>query len=279
MQVNSYAKINLFLEILGKLPNNYHEVNTVFCSIDLCDSIKYVLTKKPDIKLWSNLEEMESSANLVYRVAEYLQRKYNPGLGIEIDLEKRIPLAAGLGGGSSNASVTLLVLNKLWDLRLSEETLHAIAAEFGSDLNFFLLGGTALGTGRGEQITPMEDLVIDNILLVNPGLRISAGEAYGLVDLTGISPKTFDPKDMATGFNRLEAGIRDKYPAIDRILNDLCDFGALQSLMSGSGSTCYGIFNDEARLSRCQKHMEQQGFWTAKTRTISKKEYSSVFEA
>ncbi|HPS40211.1 MAG TPA: 4-(cytidine 5'-diphospho)-2-C-methyl-D-erythritol kinase, partial [Candidatus Cloacimonadota bacterium] len=251
MQVSSYAKINLYLEVLGILPDNYHEVNTVFCSVDLCDSIKYVLTKKADIKLWSNMEEMESQSNLIYKVASFLQRTYRPDAGVEIFLEKNIPLAAGLGGGSSNAAVTLRTLNRLWELNLDMLTLDNIAAGFGSDINFFLRGGTALGSGRGEVITSLPDAGIGNILLVNPGLRISAGEAYGLVKEYGAGSEPGASCAPFCWFNRLEAGIRMKYPIIDRLIIDLEEFGAKPALMSGSGSTCIGVFHSVNKLEAC----------------------------
>ncbi|MFA6910209.1 MAG: 4-(cytidine 5'-diphospho)-2-C-methyl-D-erythritol kinase, partial [Candidatus Cloacimonadaceae bacterium] len=183
MLTASYAKINLFLEILGRLPGNYHQVNTVLSSIDLFDSIKYALTKSRAIILWSSIAELDGQSNLIYRIAKYLQDEYKVDCGVDIHLKKRIPIAAGLGGGSSNAANAIESLDRLWQLNLDPAAKERIAAMFGSDINFFLHGGTALGENRGEKISPMDDIKIDNILLVNPGIAISAGTAYGAVEL------------------------------------------------------------------------------------------------
>ena len=276
MQADSYAKINLYLEIMGVLPNNYHEVNTVFCSIDLCDSIKYALTKKPVIKLWSNVAELESQNNLIYKVVAEMQCRYKPDTGVEIYLEKRIPLAAGLGGGSSNAALTILALNDLWDLQLQNSELEALAAGFGSDVNFFLHGGTALGRGRGEQIEPLPDIDLKHLLLVNPGIRISAAEAYGMVRIAQETDRMpYDSIDALKGnINRLEPGIRDAYPVIDGIISDLYAQDALLAMLSGSGSTCFGVFEDAQALQTSQRKFESQGFWTHSSRTLTKEEFT-----
>ncbi|MCB5271946.1 MAG: 4-(cytidine 5'-diphospho)-2-C-methyl-D-erythritol kinase, partial [Candidatus Cloacimonetes bacterium] len=175
----SYAKINLFLEVLSELPDHYHEVNTALCGIDLFDEIKYSLTKNASIILWASVAELNGKNNLIYKVASYLQNEYKVASGVEICLSKRIPIAAGLGGGSSNAANAIIMLDRLWQLNLSQKERHEIAARFGSDINFFLEGGTALGENRGERISPWDDILLDNILLVNPGIEISAGTAYG----------------------------------------------------------------------------------------------------
>ena len=258
------------------MPNNYHEVNTVLCSIDLCDSIKYALTKKPDLKLWSNVAELESPNNLVIKVAQEMQSRYMPDSGIEIYLEKRIPLAAGLGGGSSNAAVTILALNQLWNLQLQPSELEGLAAAFGSDVNFFLHGGTALGRGRGEQIEPLPDIDLKHVLLINPGIRIAASEAYRLAVIPeepGQVP--YERFAALTGnINRLEPGIRRAYPVIDGILSDLKAHGALLAMLSGSGSTCFAVFASAQALQASQRGFESQGFWTYQSRTLTKEEYT-----
>jgi 4-diphosphocytidyl-2-C-methyl-D-erythritol kinase len=271
----SYAKINLFLEVLSHLPGNYHEVNTVLCGIDLFDRIKYSLTKSSSIIVWSSIAELNGNKNLIYRIASYIQSEYHVSAGVEIYLEKRIPVAAGLGGGSSNAANAILALDHLWRLNLSPSDRHDIAARFGSDINFFLEGGTALGENRGERISLLDDIMIDNILLVNPGIAISAGRAYGAVELpVPGEAKLFDPQDpVATMFNRLEPKIRKLYPIVDSILKTLDQSGASKSILSGSGSTCFGIFENEDSLTKCQSHFQKLGFFTQNTRTLSRREY------
>jgi len=279
MLIASYAKINLFLEVLGHLPNNYHEVNTVLCSIDLFDSVKYALTKSGTLKLWASKPELNGDDNLICRVGNYLKELYKIPYGLEIELNKRIPIAAGLGGGSSNAAATIIALDKLWQLGLSEEEKHSIAAQFGSDINFFLLGGTALGENRGERISSMSDILLKNILLVNPGIAISAGKAYGATELPAPGEaKLFDPQNpVATMFNRLEAAVCRLYPAVDSLIQGLSEFGALKSMLSGSGSTCFGIFEDVDGMARCQRHYEAMGYFTHITRSIARSEYQACF--
>ncbi len=270
MLTASYAKINLFLEVVGRLPNNYHQVNTVLCSIDLCDYIRYELISEPLIKLSCSNPQLEGSGNLIYKLAAYLQQSFAPNKGIRIHLDKKIPIAAGLGGGSSNAAHCLITLNKLWNLHLEAGKLHAIAAGFGSDINFFLLGGTALGENRGEIITPLPTLQIPNILLIYPHLQISAAEAYRLVRLPEAdNTRHFNPSDLpGTCYNRLEPGIRKAYPIIDTIICELQNWGAKVAMLSGSGSTCFGIFADENSLTRAQAHFDRQGYWTYIASTI-----------
>lgn len=279
MLTASYAKINLFLELIGHLPNNYHQVNTVFSSIDLFDELRFVLTKKGSLILWSNLPELNSTDNLICRVGNYLQERYGVPHGAAIELDKRIPVAAGLGGGSSNAALTITALDQLWQLQLSEAEKHEIAARFGSDINFFLVGGTALGENRGERISAMSDILIQNILLVNPGIAIPAGKAYGATELPALGEtKQFDPQDpVATMFNRLEAAVRRLYPKVDRLLCELSDFAAVKSMLSGSGSTCFGIFDDVNGLAEARHHFEAMGYFTRITRTISRREYQTCF--
>jgi len=230
--------------------------------------------------LWSNLPEMAVESNLVFKVAQYLLNEFKPETGVDIHLEKRIPIAAGLGGGSSNAAVTLLALNDLWGLKLTRAEKELIAARFGSDIPFFLHGGTAWATHRGEMIEPRPDLQLE-LLLVNPGIRISSAEAYALVpaETSGDRRRLEQPNGHNWLFNRLEPGIRQAYPAVDRVLRDLTDAGAAAAIMSGSGSTCLGVIEDAAKMRACQRHFDRIGYWTQIVRTISKKEYESEFEA
>lgn len=272
MLAASYAKINLFLEVTGKLPNNYHRVNTVLCSIDLCDFIKYLPNSTGLIDFTCSIPELNGHNNLVYRVAAYLKDRFHVSEGISIHLDKRIPIAAGLGGGSSNAANCILALNELWRLGLTQIELHAIASQFGSDINFFLEGGTALGENRGEQITPMKAIILKNILLVNPHIAIPSSTAYKLIDhptLTASNLQTFNPSNLpVTCFNRLEDGIRKAYPVVDTLIKGIHDFGAEVAMLSGSGSTCFGLFKNQAALLACQKSYSAKGYWTYAATTI-----------
>jgi 4-diphosphocytidyl-2-C-methyl-D-erythritol kinase len=270
MLAASYAKINLFLEVTGKLPNNYHQVNTVLCSIDLCDYISYTVSDDNTISLSSNDTALANQDNLIFKVADYLKTSFHVKQGISIHLDKRIPVAAGLGGGSSNAANCIVALNKLWNLNLSLSEMHRIVALFGSDINFFLEGGCALGENRGEQITPLPDISIYNLLLVNPNIHIASSKAYKLVEIPPQNERhVFQPNDLpGSCFNRLEAGIRRVYPAIDELITVISDFGAQIAMMSGSGSTCFGVFLNPEQMHTCSQHFANKGYWTKITKII-----------
>lgn len=280
MLLASYAKINLHLEVLSKRQDNYHQIETLLCSVSLSDTIKYALTKNRGIKLWSNQPELVSDSNLICKVAKHLELMFQPKMGLEIELNKRIPIAAGLGGGSSNAACTIVALNKLWSLNLNLEKQLSIAASFGSDIAFFLYGGTCWATGRGEILNPLPDMSINNILLVNPNLEISSAKAYSLVQPPEPEERqSFDAKAWRhCCYNRLEPGIRAEYPAVEDIIDLLARQGANPAMMSGSGSTCFGIFDDEAAMTFCQKLFKDMGYWTQTVRSVSRKEYHGVFE-
>jgi len=271
--LNSYAKINLFLEVLGKLPDNYHQIETLLCSVSLYDTLKFVLTKSPSVNLWSNLPELTVENNLVFKVAEYLRKEFKPQAGVQINLEKYIPVAAGLGGGSSNAAATLRALNSLWSLNLSLVEMERIAAEFGSDVPFFLHGGCAWGTHRGEQVEPRPFMPLD-LLLVNPGIGISSSSAYGL--LSKAKPEERRHWDPNAGtqsfFNRLEPAIRQAYPVVDSLLNELTETGAKVAMMSGSGPTCFGIYEDANLQKAGKEYFDGKGYSSFIVRSISREE-------
>jgi len=267
----SYAKINLILNVESLLDSGYNKIRTLFSEIDLNDSLKYSLTKSKEIEVWSNIAELCGDKNLIYTVATYLKNKYGVNSGVKIELEKRIPLAAGLGGGSSNAANAIKALNILWSLNLTNSEMHRIAAKFGSDLNFFLEGGTACGFNRGEIIERVEPVHIDKILLVKPTLGITSREAYNLINIRKTN-KNFDKfletRDLKLIFNDLQSGIINKYPQIGDILGQLRDKGAEIAQMSGSGSTCYGIYTSAELLKQSYDYFTTQGYWTKITKTI-----------
>ncbi len=278
MQVVSFAKINLFLEVIAKLPGNFHEIFTVYCSVNLFDTLRFALTKRGLINLWTNVEELNTDSNLVYKVALFLNARYKPSNGIDISLEKNIPISAGLGGGSSNAAVTIKALNALWELGISDDELTEMAAEFGSDVPYFLRGGTALGRGKGDLITPISDIKIGNLLLVNPGIPIASREAYQLVRIP-VNPRKWDTGDIdGCVFNRLQEEISRRYPTVESIIDILNEHGANRAVMSGSGSTCFGIFTDKTMMMTCQKQFLSMGYWTKVLRTIGRVEYLRCFQ-
>ena len=282
----SYAKINLFLDVHGKIEHGYHEITTLFSEINLYDTITFHLTSNSDILIMSDVENLLGQNNLIYKVGIYIQSRYSVQRGALVELKKNIPIAAGLGGGSSNAAASINAFSDLWELNLSKEEKHEIARQFGSDINFFLEGYQAIGTGRGDVITPLEEITfIDNILLVNPNFAISAKEAYEAwseLQMTVTDDREFNSQHTTHNtqhltinyqlstinfFNALEPGISKKYPIIKEIIDKLHDMGAKKAMLSGSGPTIIAFYETKNECKKAQKYFLGQGFWTCITST------------
>jgi len=250
---SSFAKINLSLEVIGRRPDGYHELRTVFQTIDLCDWLEIDITDEPAISLTCDEPTLAcDERNLVVRAARGLQAATGVRQGARLHLRKRIPMQAGLGGGSSNAAVTLLALQRLWGVALPVAACQRAAAALGADVPFFLTGGTALGLGRGDDITPLPEVHLPVIVVVNPGLAIPTGLVFqrlnaGLTDaetvrkLAACLPSRVDW--LATG-NDLEATVFDAFPLVREVRDRLFALGAQVARMSGSGSTVFGLFGD-----------------------------------
>ncbi|MCX6930191.1 MAG: 4-(cytidine 5'-diphospho)-2-C-methyl-D-erythritol kinase [Verrucomicrobia bacterium] len=259
LEKQSPCKVNLLLNILGKRADGYHDLETVFYPIRVCDRIRLARTGR-GIRLSCNLPELPTdSRNLVYRAAARFLETANVPDGVRLDLQKNIPLAAGLGGGSGNAATTLLGLNELFGGPLAPEQLHCIAADLGSDIPFFLQDKPALATGRGEQIQPLSAfpaLKDAAFLLIHPGFGIAtawayqqlarfptalngkAGRAQALVSLL----QSADLKTAGAAFyNSLEAPALEKYPLLALFQEFLQANGSAATLMSGSGSTTFAV--------------------------------------
>ncbi len=270
MQVaKAYAKINLYLDTLSK-GASFTKIRTVFAQVDLHDTLSVKKDRSGKISFSCSDASLQNDDNLVCKVAEFLQRECQVKLGAQIDLRKKIPVAAGLGGGSSDAAAALLALNQEWELRLPMSRLEEIAALFGSDINFFLRGGVCLGEDRGQLVKPIALRAIDNILLVNPGVAISSREAYQNVRSYG-KTQAFE-RFLASGdtsycYNGLQAGVEELYPIVRGCLQELKSFGARNAILSGSGATVIGFFDDLATLRLAEKHFKQKRFWTLFTKT------------
>jgi len=270
--MESYAKINLFLDVLERFEDGYHGISTLYSEVDLHDRLKFSLTRYPEIKILSQEIGVQVRDNLVYRVGVFIQAKYSVPNGARIELHKNIPIAAGLGGGSSNAATTIIGLDKLWGLGLSSTEMHEIASRFGSDINFFLEGYQAIGTHRGERIEPLSRTTfnIRNILLVNPNIRILSSEAYELVEITNPNKglqlllKTKDPQYC---YNKLETGILNRYPLLHEIKQILEENGAKKAMLSGSGATMIGFFDNRQTCNTVRNIFTDKGYWTNITST------------
>jgi 4-diphosphocytidyl-2-C-methyl-D-erythritol kinase len=284
IQKKSPCKVNLLLNILGRRPDGFHELETVMHPVCLCDEIAFERTAR-GIKLSCSDKSLPvDSGNLVFRAAEKFFAAAKTDGGVKIHLEKKIPLAAGLGGGSGNAATTLLALNELWENPLAPDKLFEIAAALGSDIPFFLQDKPALATGRGEKIQPLENfpaLADKAFLLIHPGFGISTPWAYqnlarfpgALNGQKGRAQKLSrllqagDLKAAVSEFyNSLEAPALEKFPVLQLYQEFLLANGARAALMSGSGSTTFAICeNVPAAESLAEKFKSKFGAngWTA----------------
>ena len=284
LEKHSPCKVNLLLNILGKRPDGFHELETVMHPVRLFDRLSLERTGR-GIQLTCSEPTLPTDArNLVFRAAELFLQAAGVKDAVRLHLEKRIPLAAGLGGGSGNAATTLLGLNELFGQPLSPEQLRGIAASLGSDVPFFLQDKPALATGRGEVIQPLGPLPALKdafILLIHPGFGISTAWAYqhlarfpaALNGRTGRAQKlisllqTADLKAAAGDFyNSLEAPALEKYPLLAMFQEFLRANGAAATLMSGSGSTTFALVrgeNSAQTLSEKFKGHFGRGNWVA----------------
>lgn len=254
--VKSYAKINLGLNILSKRPDGFHELESVFQQISLADEIDFEIIPK-GISVTTDLPSQvpDGEKNICYQAAKLLKDRFNVAQGIRIEIRKNIPVGAGLGGGSSNAAVVLAVLNHLWQLGLSCDELAALGAEIGSDVPFFISGGTMLARGRGEILSECQVPIDYRCALIFPNFSVSTVWAYKnfkinltniqknikLADVLSVNIKLHDFKKYFK--NDLEAVVFQRYSELEQIKNSFYEIGAEYASMSGSGSSVFGLFS------------------------------------
>lgn len=263
MPIPSYAKINLYLKIGKKLSSGYHNLQSVMQRIELSDNMSIEPLSEDKIVVESTNPELSGEENLAYKAAMLLKKKHKARQGAKIFIEKNIPLEAGLGGGSSNAATALLNLNKMWGLKLKERQLVEMAAQIGSDVPFFIEENAALVEGIGDKIKRIKKSFSINIVLINPGFRVSTKWAYAAFDRQKPRIKTkadisslvkaIEKKDISEIANNLhndfEPIVTKRYKVINEIKTNLMRNDALNALVSGSGPTVFGVFNSiyEAR--------------------------------
>jgi len=283
-RVRSFAKINLALSVLGKRMDGYHDIQTIFQTTDLCDEMEF--RPSPHLELHcENLPGVANEDNLVWKAANLLAETSDNELGAKITLRKRIPAGAGVGGGSSNAAATLLGLRRFWNLSITNEGLHSLAAGLGSDVPFFLTGGTALGFGRGEKIEQLPDCPPLPLAIVFPGIHVSTAQAYHSLNL-GLTSSLQDLRiqrfigQVRTGtrfltglFNDFEASILAAYPAIREAKRFLEERGATATLLSGSGSSIFGFFSDEESTFAVSRDVPRETWRVFPAKTLSRAEY------
>jgi len=293
----SFAKINLTLRVLGRRDDGYHEINTVFQSITLHDELTFHALDDERLELVCDAPAAAdiplNETNLVHRAAVVLREHFGVKRGARIKLEKIIPAGGGLGGGSSNAAVALLGLARLWEIETNRQTLADIGASLGADVPFFLTGGTALGTGRGTDIHPLSDLPPKHLLLVTPQVKVSTIEAYKSLNAPALT-KPVSPVNLAVSrvqaeisgslhealTNDFERVVFQLYPEIERAREALAAAGASGSLLSGSGSSVYGLFDSLEHCARARAALKVASGWQVfPCTTLTRRAYGEAFGA
>ena len=254
------AKINLTLDVVGERPNGYHDLRMIMQTIDICDELTIAKTGSPQIELTMNQELPDGippEKNLVYQAAKLMQAQYQLPYGFHIHLIKNIPASAGLAGGSADCAATLLGINRLCGLSLDKEKLCELGVTLGADVPFCIKKGTMLSEGIGELLTPLPDLPPLWALLIKPGFQVSTAEVYSELQWKrlGSHPDTQKAVDAIkrcdvitlaqTLSNVLENVTFAKFPELTEIKDFFLKNGAIGSLMSGSGPTTYGLYQDE----------------------------------
>lgn len=289
----SFAKINWTLEILGKRPDGYHELRTLLQTVSVADELDFELIEQGIEIVCDHPQVPCDETNLVHRAARSLRDFTSVDKGVRVTIQKNIPTAAGLGGGSSNAAVTLFALQKLWQVRLAPRDLFELGAKLGADVPFFLMGGTCLGVGRGDEVYPLMDLKAENLLLVNAGILVPTREVYANLPARLTNPKAITkmPTSLETAYasivtqdeqirlhNDLEIPVLARHPLLGEIKDGLIRAGASGVLMSGSGSTIFAVFDSEAARSNAQDELIRQGWWCAPARTLGREEYQKAYQ-
>jgi 4-diphosphocytidyl-2-C-methyl-D-erythritol kinase len=276
--VPSLAKINLDLRVLYKRHDGFHELRTVFQTISLADSlgIEYTPGSKTSLEIAGNVDIPN---NLILQAAEAILRLTKAKGALKFTLDKRIPMGGGLGGGSSNAAAVLLALPVLLGKRVALAKLHELAAELGSDVPFFLYGGTALGLGRGTELFPLADAPPTSGVLIAPQVHVSTPDAYRALnrDTGSAAPAVFfDPAQWASkGVNDFEAAVYSQHPELARIARKLKRAGATTVRMSGSGSSIFSLFPDAA--SEAMALQQFKGFHLHHVTFITRRKYQSLW--
>lgn len=285
--LKAFAKINLDLRVLGVRPDGFHDLRTIFQTLALHDTLTFVRRTGPFTITCSDPAIPVDRRNLVWKAAAALWRTAGRVRGEQprnavVHIDKQIPVEAGLGGGSSNAAVALAGLARLWKLDVDGPTLSRLAATLGADVPFFLVGGTALGLGRGDDIYPLADLPRVPVVIVRPGFGVSTAEAYRWFDTERRRPPRSTSRQALPADwplwarnlrNDLEPVVNAHHPTIGRIKQALLDAGAMVAAMSGSGSTVFGLFERPEAARRVARDFARPGWQVTTTRTLPRTTY------
>lgn len=287
LQLRAYAKVNLFLRVLGRRPGGFHNIRTLFQTVSLSDSLSVRLIPgvPPAVRLTCSREDLQGEHNLAWRAAERMLRLAGLAAQIEITLEKAIPSGAGLGGGSSDAAAVIRAVASMLPTRPAAQALFEVAAELGSDVPFFLLGGSAIGAGRGTELSPMADLQPAAIAIAQPAVEVSTAWAYralrehrdaltlapdrGKIESANLSSSPPSAGSLPGGrvdmVNDFESVVFRRYPQIADLKERLQALGAQPALMSGSGSAVFGVFESYQSARLVARTLQAEGFaaWPA----------------
>jgi len=291
----AFAKINLMLRVLGRRADSFHEILTVFQTITLHDHLTFTALAVERLELICDAPGIPTDErNLALRAGLALREHFGVRRGARIELRKRIPAGGGLGGGSSDAAIALLGLTRLWQIKTDKSTLAHIGARLGADVPFFLTGGTALGTGTGIEITPLDDVTLKNLLILTPGVALSTAEGYKALNapaLTKIeSPVNLfvsragaeTPEMLGDSLfrNDFEPVVFRLRPEIERARDALLREGARPCVLSGSGSSVFGIFDSSEKRARAARVLKDEAGWQVfSCRSLSRVEYRQALGA
>jgi len=284
----AFAKINLDLRVRGVRPDGYHELRTTFQSIALADALTFTHAAGPFHIVCDDPRCPTDRRNLVWRAAELVwkaaRRRGVPRDAI-VTIAKRIPMQAGLGGGSSDAAAALRALAVLWGVKLTADRRHRMAAALGADVPYFLRGGTALGLSRGDQLSPMADIPRAWVVLIVPGFGVSTKDAFGWWDSDGRDG--LDGQDRQDGqhrkrgreerySNELQRAVATRHPIINRFVASLERDGAFHAALSGSGSAVFGLFTRKFEAERAAETLAGRRRQVLITRTLGRADYQRL---
>lgn len=272
IELKAYGKINLGLDVIRKRPDGYHDLDMIMQMVDVYDDIVITKNKTGKIEVKTDTTVLSNGKdNLAYMAAKMLMDEFKIKDGVNIYINKRIPIAGGMAGGSSDCATTLMGINQLFELGLSKEELMERGVKLGADVPYCVLGGTAIARGIGEVLTPLSAPADCHVIIAKPPVSVSTAYVYGHIkplkitkrpDIEAMaqSIKDGDLKKMASLiYNVMEDVTVGEYPIISEIKQVMLDNGALNSIMSGSGPTVFGLFDDKEKAQQCVKTLEEKG--------------------
>lgn len=278
LKLNCPAKVNIFLRVVGKRADGYHELESLFALTDLNDVLEIKKSSNFEIYVDGEFAKfVDPASNLLTKIAQYFQKEFSIDLGLKINLTKNIPVGAGLGGGSSNAAFFVMALNEIYQLELSRQKMSQISLNYGSDIAFFFEESPAFVFGRGEDVRKVKQSKILNSLLVHPKVALSTKQIFETISKNyskkigyeNLTKSKFD--ELLSIPNDLQVGAENQMPIIRELISFLSENGSKYSKMTGSGSACFGIFEDQKKLDLAAENFEKKfaNFFVKKIKIFS----------